>query len=228
MAKKALIIIPLLLFVGTLDAQQEYRFYRFEFTPFFGYDFSTDVKIEETEIQSGGEYDGYSVNKLDVKSGPAYGIMAGVNVSENFMLEFIWSRLGSKLAGDVRAPGETSRQRVDFFDMNVDNFHFNLLFQEAMDYDERVWLFFFGGLGGTRFGPEEDLSSTTKFSFNLGGGGKVFFHNNVGVRFQARWIPTFIQSGEAIWCDWYGWCWAVPTGDYLHQFELTGGLILRF
>jgi len=218
MLRKAFFVILLLLLVGTSYAQD----YRFEITPFIGYDFTSDVSIEQNEVN------GYLLNKLKIGSGLDYGFIADVSLNEQVQFEFIWSRVDSALGAYGTPVGGGPSEEVDFSDMSIDNFHFNVLFQMGY-HDEMVLPFFFGGLGGSRFNPDaEGVGSETKFSINLGGGVKVFFSDHVGLRLQGRWIPTFIQSGEGLWCDWYGWCWSVPVGSYLHQFEMTAGVAFRF
>ena len=52
---------------------------------------------------------------------------------------------------------------------------------------------------------------------------------NLGVRFGARWTPTYIKSDAAgWWCDpWWG-CYVVGDAQYSNQFELSGGVAFRF
>ena len=50
-----------------------------------------------------------------------------------------------------------------------------------------------------------------------------------GIRLEARWTPTYIKSdSEGWWCHPY---WVNPVGSdaqYANQFELSGGITLRF
>jgi len=57
----------------------------------------------------------------------------------------------------------------------------------------------------------------------LSGGGKF------GIRLEGRWTPTYIKSDpEGYWCDPYWGCYTVADAEYSNQFELSGGITLRF
>jgi hypothetical protein len=43
------------------------------------------------------------------------------------------------------------------------------------------------------------------------------------VRFLARYTPTYLNDGSSDFCDPFGFC-----QEWLHQVELTGGVIFRF
>ena len=52
---------------------------------------------------------------------------------------------------------------------------------------------------------------------------------NVGIRFEGRWTPTYIKSdSEGVWCDPYWGCYTVGDAQYSNQWELSGGITLRF
>ena len=78
------------------------------------------------------------------------------------------------------------------------------------------------GLGAT-FLSAEDLESETKLSWTLGAGVKWFPSKRLGARLQARYAPTLLDDSSSDVCDPFGFC----QGS-LHQFELMGGLVLRF
>ena len=54
--------------------------------------------------------------------------------------------------------------------------------------------------------------------------------NKSGLRGQAKWSPTYITTSDAgYWCDpFWGGCWVVGNDHYLHEFDVSGGIILRF
>jgi hypothetical protein len=51
----------------------------------------------------------------------------------------------------------------------------------------------------------------------------------IGARFGVRSTPTYIKTDEAgWWCDpWWG-CYVVGDAQYSNQFEMSGGIMLRF
>ena len=67
------------------------------------------------------------------------------------------------------------------------------------------------------------MTGETRFSFSLGGSIKVVANERFGFRFQANWIPTYINTKSEVWCDWWGFCYAIPPSQYMSQGEFTGG-----
>src|SRR4030095_14875567 len=45
----------------------------------------------------------------------------------------------------------------------------------------------------------------------------------LGARLQARYTPTYLHDASSDFCDPFGFC-----QDWLHQLELTGGVVVRF
>ena len=64
---------------------------------------------------------------------------------------------------------------------------------------------------------------------HLGGRPQALPGQNFGIRLEARWTPTYIKTDpEGYWCDPYWGCYTVGDAEYSNQFELSGGIILRF
>jgi opacity protein-like surface antigen len=76
---------------------------------------------------------------------------------------------------------------------------------------------------GAAFLSADDVEGETKFAWTLGAGLKWFVTERVGVRLQARYVPTLLNDESSDFCDPFGFC----QGS-LQQFELTGGVTLRF
>ncbi|MGH9323188.1 MAG: outer membrane beta-barrel protein [Vicinamibacteria bacterium] len=212
-------IVPILLLtfipIASPAISQEKRV---EINPFFGYSFSDGVSVDPIAI--GGQiYDA-----VNAKSGFDYGFHAGVFVTENAEVGFLWNRQESKLEGE----GTTT---TEFADMPIYNYHgvFTYNFGES---DAQARPFVFGGVGATQYKPEDvngvSVSSETKFSSTWGGGVKVYPNPSVGFSAMARFTPTYIKSDPAgIWCGFYG-CYVLADTQYANQFEFSGGLSLRF
>jgi hypothetical protein len=46
---------------------------------------------------------------------------------------------------------------------------------------------------------------------------------------KLAWTPTYIKSdAEGWWCDPYWGCYTVGSAQYSNQFQLAGGITLRF
>jgi hypothetical protein len=75
---------------------------------------------------------------------------------------------------------------------------------------------------------EIDPSAESRFTGALGGGLQINPSEKIGLRAQVKWCPTYINSSNEIWIDWWGMPWVVPVSNYMNQWEFTGGLCFRF
>ena len=58
---------------------------------------------------------------------------------------------------------------------------------------------------------------------------KIYGKGHVGGRVGVRWTPTYIKSDAAgYWCDPYWGCYVVGDAQYSNQFDINGGITLRF
>jgi hypothetical protein len=179
---------------------------------------------------------GQAYNKVDPKSGASINFTGGVLFGGHAGVEFRWSRQFSQLLAT------SSSTELAVADMHVDNYHGNFVYHWG-ETDARVRPFFFGGLGATHYAPGtlnalavplpsatagNQIQSTTKFSTIWGGGVKIYGHGPVGAKIAATWTPTYIKSDPAgIWCSPY-YCWVLASADYSNQFEMSGGVTVRF
>ena len=125
---------------------------------------------------------------------------------------------------------------LEIGDERIDNYHGYLAWNfGAPDATARFYLL--GGVGATRFGSvsatvgsvQREIGASTRFSTTWAIGLKAYANENVGIRLEARWTPTYIKSdSEGYWCDPYWGCYVVGNAQYSNQFEVTGGLSLRF
>ena len=76
---------------------------------------------------------------------------------------------------------------------------------------------------------QRSIGGTSRFSSTWAGGVKVNATERIGLRFEARWTPTYIKSdATGWWCDPFWGCYVVGNAQYSNQFELSGGLNFRF
>jgi len=189
-----------------------------------GYTASEGVAVEERVVL------GAIYNQVDVTSGGSYHFTFGVFASPNAQVEFLYGRQMSTL----QASGPAISTKVA--DMNVSNYHGNFVYNWG-ESDAKVRPFAFVGLGATSYSSSDYTSingqntnfSDTQFSTTWGGGVKMYLSPNFGIKATARWTPTYIKSTSAgYWCDpWYG-CWLLADPDYSHQFDISGGVTIRF
>jgi len=195
-----------------------------------GYTASEGIKASETRIINGQAY-----NDLDITSGGNFGITAGVLFTDNAEVEFLWNRQFSSFSAGNPAPS------VQLADVNVDNFFGNFVYNWGVR-EAKVRPFMLVGIGATHYAPgapiaiaapvtgQSAIDSATKFAWTLGGGVKVYPAEHFGIKLGARWTPTYIKSdADGIWCDpFYPTCWVLGDPDYSNQFQINGGITLRF
>jgi hypothetical protein len=194
---------------------------RIELTPFYGYTWSEGVDTDKFTL-GGVTYSG-----IGPKSSVSGGLALGIYTNEQAEIEFQWSFQQSKLTGDG-IPKD-----VDFADMFVHNYHVKFVFNYGYE-DFRARPYLFGGLGATQYAPEDiggvDVEGSTRFSTTWGGGIKIL-GNLLGARLEGRWTPTYIRTTDSgLYCSpYYPWyCWEAGDSDYSNQWDVTGGLMLRF
>jgi opacity protein-like surface antigen len=216
-----LLIAAASLSASTALAQDEPKI---EITPFVGYTFSEGVKIQPQDIGQGRE-----VDRLGPTSAFSYGFDLDVLFGEHFAFGFLYSEERSQL--EARIVGD---QKQTYTDMPVRNYH-GIFTYNLGDSDAQLRPFFLIGLGATNYSPGDidgqSVSGDTRFSTTWGGGVKFFPRKNVGVRFMGRLTPTYITSeASGLWCSpiWPWSCWVVGNPEYSHQFEMSGGVVLRF
>ena len=192
---------------------------RVEVSGVFGWTFSDGVPIAATPVN------GITYNRVDPKDSQSFGLTFGAYVTPEVEVEFLWNRQMSQL--QVRGNGPTLSA-----DMNVDNFHGNFVYNFG-ERDTVVRPFVLAGLGATSYGDAafsgRTVTGLSRFSWAIGGGVKAYPSKHVGVKAMMRWTPTHIKTEMAgWWCDpWFG-CMPIGTAYYSNQFELSGGVTLRF
>jgi hypothetical protein len=156
---------------------------------------------------------------------------------------FSWgARIGFMVTPNVEIGGLFNLQSTDLevegFDLSatvsqkVYNYHGYLAYNFG-ESDASVRPYVLGGLGATQYGGLDTAVATTsgetQFSSTWAAGLKIFPGRNFGIRLEGRWTPTYIKSDpEGYWCDPYWGCYTVAEAEYSNQFELSGGITLRF
>jgi outer membrane protein W len=191
-----------------------------------GWTFSDGVS-SSTTIRGG---DGNLYNRIDPKDSFSWNFTAGYFLNENLELEFLYGQQQSKLEVSGTATTEIG-------DFKIKNYHgiFSYNFGDSRA-KARPYVFLgagatdYPGLSFTRLnGSVAEIGGSAKFSGTFGAGVKVYPSKTAGLRLQARWTPTYIKTDSTgYWCDPYWGCYVTGNAQYSNQFELTGGLTLRF
>ena len=186
----------------------------FEITPYVG-----------GQINGGYNLSTSLFNRIEVANGVNYGITTGFLLGEHYGIEFQWNRNSADTRG--QAGGISS---VKLFSLNQDQYMGNFLFHFTPK-EAKVRPFLFFGLGANSLDANvSGVSGSTRFTYALGGGAKYNVSRHFGLRGQMRWAPTYLTTTHGgYWCDpVWGGCWAVGNSHYLHEFDITGGITLRF
>jgi hypothetical protein len=170
------------------------------------------------DLQSPGQLNS---GKLELDDSISYGLGFGYKVAENFLVNFEWSRQSTDLfvRGGLGARARIGNTKVDLYHGQIE--------WDLLDEGSQVQPYIVAGLGATRIAPG-GFNGRTNFSPTLGGGAKFYFNRNVGLRFQARVIPTHIGSSTAVFCSSAGICYAASKSFNVYQGDLTGGVVFRF
>ena len=212
MIRKTILAAALVaLAAGTAQAQDP----RVEISGTAGWTFSDGVNV-------GGIDD--SPIRVDPKDAFSWGARLGFNLTPNVEVGFLFA----SQATDLEASGIVSRS----VPQTIYNYHGYFAYNFG-DSDATVRPYVLGGLGATQYGslstPAGDVGGETQFSSTWALGLKMFPNPKFGLRLEARWTPTYIKSDpEGYWCDPYWGCYTVSEAEFSNQYELSGGIIIRF
>jgi hypothetical protein len=188
---------------GTADMLAQ----RFEVTPFSGYRFGggfKDVSSSTGDIL---------VGDLDISNALNLGLVADVALGETIMLELLFDRQDTEL---------TNRDEP-VLDSKVNYYHIGLLFRGR----SKVEPFFGVTTGATHFQAADDVEDELRGSMGLVLGGRTFFNDLVGLRFQSRFMVTYMGSNDQTFCDPLG-CYSQLSDTIMRQIDLSAGVIFRF
>lgn len=150
---------------------------RFEVTPFAGYRLAGEV-----DNSAGIGFDFRS--DVEIDEGAHFGVMFDIPLTSNWQLELLASRQNTSFSVDegLLSPSE------NLGDVNLGLYQAGFLFQWG---EGQVSPFVVASLGLARLEPDfPELDAENYLSGTFGGGVKVFFSENVGLRFEGRgtWI----------------------------------------
>jgi Outer membrane protein beta-barrel domain len=182
---------------------------RFEITPFAGY------RLE-------GEFDAsdaFGDVEVEVDEGAVFGLIFDIPLDPNWQIELLANRQETSFVDDEGLFDPAS----DLGDVTLTYFHAGILFQWG---EGQVIPFVTGSLGLAHIQPEfDDLDADDRFSTSFGGGVKLFFADNVGLRLEGRWYWT--DLGDDFDDDDFHHHHD-DEGDGLFQIEGSVGLVIAF
>jgi len=222
MLKKLMWLVPAAALAAPLAQAQDPRG---EVSASAGWTFSDGVSGDPVRAGDGNVYD-----RLDPKDAFSWGLRLGYLVNHEVEIGFLFNQQRSTL----EAQGTATRE---IGSMAIGNYHGYFAYNFG-DVDASARPYLLGGLGFTHYagidftdaqGSSYTIGGESRFSTTWGVGVKVMPAQNIGLRLEGRWTPTYIKSDAAgWWCDPFWGCYLVGNAQYSNQFELSGGITLRF
>ena len=183
-----------------------------ELTPHVGFRFGGSFDIQDFEF---GDVD------FDVEDSEAYGLTLDIPISRNFQIEVLYSVQQTELEIDQGLFAES----FPLGDIDLEFYQVGALWQ-GYSGQLRPYASITGGV--TRL--EIDVAGTdseTRPSLTIGGGLKVFFSDNVGLRLDGRLFVTVLEDDDDFddrCCRYYG----DEDGETITQGQMSVGLIFAF
>ena len=212
MIRRTILAAALAAFAGSTAWAQDPRV---ELSGTAGWTFSDGVNV--------GSSDNAPI-RVDPKDAFSWGARLGFNLTPNVEIGGLFNLQST----DLEASGVLNRS----VPQTIYNYHGYFAYNFG-DTDASVRPYLLGGLGATQYGSLQtavgEIGGETQFSTTWAAGLKMFPSPRFGIRLEARWTPTYIKTDpEGYWCDPYWGCFTVGEAEYANQYELSGGIILRF
>lgn len=166
-------------------------------------------------------------HRIEVGNGVNYGITAGYLFGEHYGIEFQWNHNSAETTAQPINGGLSS---VKVFDLHQNQYMGNFVLH-LTPHEAKMRPFVLLGLGASSLSPDRSgVNGATRFAFAFGGGAKYNVSKHFGLRGQLKYSPTYITTTDGgYWCDpFWGGCWVVGNDHYLHEFDISGGITLRF
>jgi len=202
--RKILSFLSLLLVPSLAAAQRS----RIEITPFAGYRLAGDFNAPSSDsfVRLGAQVDESAL----------YGVTLGVPLNQHWRFEITASRQSTSLTVDEGFL--TPDTKLGDIDLTMVHAGFALEWGSG-----QVKPFVLASGGVTRIDPKfSELSAEDRVSGSLGGGVKILFSDNVGLRLEGRGYWTDLDTRFR---DRYS---RYDSNDGLYQTEASAGLIFRF
>ncbi|HET7151982.1 MAG TPA: outer membrane beta-barrel protein [Candidatus Acidoferrum sp.] len=192
------------------------RLEKWEFTPFVGYETPGSFPLNST---SGT----VTINDLRVNGATSFGTFIGYSIWSSMDFEFMWDRNLTSYS-EQQTPGAPFMKA---YNSTIDQYQFGPLFT-LLGEEHKLRPFIAGGLGFTHEYNSGGNPTRMDFSYSIGGGVKYALTRHLSFRGDARYMPTYANSGLATYCDPFFGCYTAKVSQYQHRGNFVGGLAFRF
>lgn len=155
------------------------------------------------------------ITELGLKDSVTWGASVLYALSPRVGIEGSWSWQPSAVQVGTQAG------RVTMFDVDEHRLQCSVVYRFASE-EARLRPFLSAGLGATLLGAT-DLDTEAKLLLGFGAGLSWRPAGRIGGRLQVRYAPTRLGDSGSDYCDPFGFC-----QDWLHQVEMTAGVVVRF
>ncbi|HTR02192.1 MAG TPA: outer membrane beta-barrel protein [Thermoanaerobaculia bacterium] len=163
---------------------------------------------------------------IDADNAGTFGARIGYNLNRAFEVEFGYGHTSANLSG-TNYPGIGGGEGK-IGHLAMDSFELDGLFSWG---NPRASGYVLLGAGAMMLDPSVSgvaTSSSTRFTWSFGVGGKFGITPNAAFRIEGRFRDTSLSNttSSGVWCDYY-YCYAYSTSWYANG-EITGGLTFQF
>jgi len=141
------------------------------------------------------------------------------------VIEFRWMRENTNLGFKETTPVPTPLAAFGRIPVNLDHYLADFTYEWDIQGAKAVRPFVLGTLGAAHLSTP--ASGSTRFTFGLGAGVKVFPQRHWGVRLQVEYLPM-VMNAEVQRLICAGGCVVALGGGLMNQFEFTVGPVFRF
>ena len=190
---------------------------RFEITPFAAYAWGGSF-----DTDAGGSL---GVGSIRIADSFSWGAIISFLAHMGSAVELLYSRQDTDIEFDP-VSGSSNATLPGGFAVN----YLQIGGRQEFGHSEKLRPFVTGSLGIGILDPKaEELGSSTRFSWSIGGGAKYMFASQrAGLRSDIKLWITPVPSGEyGVWCGFYA-CVASEGTAWVTQGQWTGGLVIAF
>jgi hypothetical protein len=190
---------------------------RFELTPFGGYEWGGSFETDVGSLLGAG--------KIKIADSFSYGLIISFLAHMGSAVELLYSRQDTDLEFEPVGGGVTATLPGGFATNYI-----QIGGRQEFGHSEKLRPFVTGSLGIGILDPKADeLGSSTRFSWSIGGGAKYMFGTGrAGIRTDIKLWVTPVPSGDyGVWCGFYA-CVAGEGTAWVTQGQWTGGLVIAF